>query len=121
MTISHPGIDYFNKVSLAIEDPNKLRHHLNEQRCQLSNRLSDQEPRHRDPDMIKQLRTLEVACERANWYDPEHPNARAALKRAVEGKSSWGGFRDSAQYEREAAALHEQPRDRFTVKIRHDF
>ena len=119
MSINHPGVAHFQRAAQLIEDPNKLRHRLGEERWAINKRLAEQDPQHRDPEMIRQLRTLEVAAECANWSDLNHPNARAALRKAVEGKSPTDNPRDSLLFERQHEALQQQVCDRITIKIDH--
>lgn len=114
----HPGIAYFNSLSNQLGDPNLVRSRIGTERSTLANKLEEQAPDRRDPDMMKQLKTLEVAFAAAQWTDLNHPNARFSIENAMKGLSNTGNALRSRLLELQATPAA-KPKDKFTVKIDH--
>lgn len=117
----HPGLDLFNKISGAHEDPNAIRSYLGEQISAVTRRLDAQKPLSRDPENIQHLKTLEVAFCAAQWTDLKNPTAARAIAAAIDGKTPTGASLRSRLYEMEAlkAAEVEDVTERFAVRVNH--
>lgn len=116
MSLNHPGIKLFNAMAQAIEDPNKVRYLIGEKRNKVSQQIGEQSPSQRSREMIEELKNLEVAQAAACWTDLNHPNAKAALQRAIEGKTATGAPSESTHFAREMDALDRQVCDRVEIK-----
>ncbi|MBU0799707.1 MAG: hypothetical protein KKA05_01765 [Alphaproteobacteria bacterium] len=120
---NHPGIEYFNKLAAAIDDPQALRSRLGAERSGLVRRLEEQDPKRRDPEMMQRLKTLEVAFAASQWTDLNHPNARHSIESAAKGLSNTGNALRSRLFELETANAEKgtpRPQDRFTVRVEHN-
>src|SRR5690606_3539523 len=104
-----------------IEDPLKLRNLIGNERSALVNRLEDQGPARRDPDMTSRLKTLEVAFAASQWSDENHPNAVHAVDNAIKGLSTTGNALRSRLFELETenSTPKENPPERCTVRVDH--